>query len=266
MKRLTMLGIAAVLLAGCSEPRFDGTDEASVKASSEKIAAKLDPEDRVRFQSALQTIVFADVDLGKIMSGEQTGESLVSGVYAAIDGKTADEIILKADQIKAEREARERAQALAEIKELLDKEASAEAAKVELAKFVVERSRFYQRKSDYSFRPEPIIELVINNGTDHAVSRAYFKGTIASPGRAVPWLVESFNYAISGGLEPGETADLSLAPNSYSEWGSVRAPEDAVFTVEVIKLDGADGESLFDASGLTEREKVRLQKLQEQFK
>ena len=127
------------------------------------------------------------------------------------------------------------------------------------------KSRFYQKAQAYGLGNQPIIEITVNNGTGSAVARAYFKGTIASPGRSVPWLVESFNYSISGGLEPGETQSWSLAPNQFSDWGKVEAPKDAIFTVTVERLDGADGKPLFDAGAFTERDAIRLTTLQEKY-
>jgi hypothetical protein len=76
------------------------------------------------------------------------------------------------------------------------------------------------------------------------VKRAHFVATLASPGRSVPWLKDDFSYEISGGLEPGESAEWHLAPNMFSDWGKVDAPADAVLTVQTVKLEGANGEIL----------------------
>ena len=112
---------------------------------------------------------------------------------------------------------------------------------------------------------QSIIELTVKNGTSHAVSRAYFKGTIASPNRSVPWLQDTFNYLISGGLEPGEEASWSLAPNMFSDWGKVEAPSDAIFTTTVERLDGADGEALYSTIEFGEIEEERLSELKEKY-
>ena len=78
-------------------------------------------------------------------------------------------------------------------------------------------------------------------------------------------MVEDFNYQIRGGLEPGESADWSLAPNMFSEWGKVDAPEDALFTVDVVRIDGADNKVLYDSQGLSEHEIARLKMLKEKY-
>jgi hypothetical protein len=182
----------------------------------------------------------------------------------ALNGKTAEQVLAQAEQIQAERKAREKEQALAEIRELVAKRDKAEQAEQQLDKFQVVRSRFYMRERQYLGK-QPIIELTVKNGTDQAISRAYFSGTIASPDRSVPWHEDQFNYSISGGLEPGEEATWTLAPNSYSDWGKVDAPADAVFTVLVEKLDGPDGEVLYSTRDFSERDRNRLAELKKQY-
>jgi hypothetical protein len=145
--------------------------------------------------------------------------------------------------LKAKAEEKKRAQALAEIQELTKKKLAAEKARADLAKFSVIRSRFRQERQ--MFGTEPIIELSVKNDTGHAVSRVFMRGTLASPGRSVPWLRETFNYSISGGIEPGEAADWALSLNMFSEWGKVKGAPDMVLTIEVLRLDGADGKPLY---------------------
>ena len=148
----------------------------------------------------------------------------------------------RAAELKAEEE-KKMAEATAEIQELETKKSESESAKVELAKFIISKARF--RKVKQMFSVEPVIELSVKNGTDKPISAAYFLGTLASPGRSVPWLKEKFSYKISGGLEPGEEANWNLAPNMFSEWGKVEGAPDMVLTVEVLRLDGADGNELY---------------------
>ena len=183
---------------------------------------------------------------------------------SALHGKTAQDIIDEAARLTAERKAKEKQQALNEIKELELKKAEAEQAKAELKKFLVKRSRFYKQKQRYT-GDQPIIELTAENNTKHAVSRAYFEGTLASPNRSVPWLKESFNYSISGGLEVGEEQSWTLAPNMFSEWARTQAPDDAIFTVIVTQIDGADGEALYSTSRFSERDSKRLSQLKAKF-
>lgn len=264
-KKLTAALTVAIALTACGDPRLDGSSLDALTESSEKMMTKLSDEKEAQFGEAMQVIALKDLDVGAIISGRLAGEDAIKRLAKEVDGKTADEVIAHANAIKAERAERERLQALEEIAELEARLAVAEDAKIELAKFSVSRSRFYLRERQYSYRNEPIIEMAVQNGTQHPISRARFKGTISSPDRSIPWLVEDFSYSIAGGLEPGEAADWTLAPNAFGPWGSVSAPDDAVFTVEVVRLDGPDGETLFDASGLSERDLKRLSSLKEQY-
>lgn len=264
MKQLLPLFLA-IALAGCGEPKLDGSSEQTMKASMEKVSSSLSGDSKAKFDEAIKVVLFSGINLRDIATGKQTADSVTSNAFKELDGKTADQVIARADAIIAERQAREREQGLKEIQELTAVMEKAEANKAELSKFVVQRSRFQLRDKQYSSYKEPIIELTVSNGTAHPVSRAYFKGTIASPGRSVPWLVEEFNYTIAGGIEPGEVAEWALAPNMFSDWGKVQAPDDAVFTVEVTRLDGADQKPLYDARGLTEQQQNRLAELRKRY-
>jgi hypothetical protein len=173
------------------------------------------------------------------------------GWRAKYDLKAKAEAKAAAEQ--KEQEAKKRAQAEAEIGDLEKKRSESERAKVELAKFVVSKARF--KKVKRYFNLDPIIELSVKNGTDKPISAVYFMGTLATPGRAVPWLKESFSYKISGGLEPGESANWNLAPNMFSEWGKVEGAPDMVLTVEVLRLDGADGSELYSLTFSDEDQK-----------
>lgn len=265
LKILVAMAVLPLCFSGCART-LDTSSPESVKTSLERMRAGLSAEKLAKFNEAII-----------ILSGShrQGGEGLVGLLAMAgkdpnllfvdtlkdFNGKTADEIIAAADKVVAERKAKERAQALAEIQELTEAQAAAEKAKAALARFEVIKSRFYQEQVSYMKRP--VIELTVKNGTDQPVARAYFVGTVASPGRAVPWLREDFNYSIAGGIEPGETASWRLSPNMFSGW-SVDTPRDAVFTVEVVRLDGPDDKTLFD-SAFPETKAKRLAALRAQY-
>lgn len=260
-KHLVVISFLALSLAACSKPTIDTSSDESMKTSIGKVRDSLSDETKQKFDEALQIVAFSNIELKDIFAGGAAAAgSMESKMKEALQGKSGDEVIALAESIKKERADKERIQALSEIKELEAKKAKAEQARSELAKFTVERSRFYKQRQEF-MGPQPIIELTVVNGTSHAISRAYFKGTIASPGRSVPWLKDDFNYEISGGLEPREKATWTLSPNMFSEWGSTDFPADAVFTVEVEQLDGANGESLFSVRDFSEDDRSRLAEL-----
>lgn len=263
---LTVLALTASLLSGCGEPTIDGSTEESFKASVNQIKNTLPEQKQDEFQEAVMLLSFSQVDFSNILQEGASGiESAAQKSRRKLDGKTADQVLSEAEDVLIKRKARERTQSLNEIKELEKKKIEAEQAKENLKDFSVVRSRFYKHKSEYSYIDKPVIELTVKNGTGNAVSRAYFKGTLASPGRSVPWLQESFNYSIPGGLEPGEEATWKLAPNMFSDWGSVEAPDDAVLTVTVEQLDGPGGEELFSTRGFSSEDAARLENLKEEY-
>ena len=261
MKKVTLfLGVIAILLSSCAK-KIDGSSEEAMKSSIEKIKNSLDDEKKEKFEESMKLIMFNGLDFGKLMQ-EGGAEETVSDMKSKLDGKTADDIIAEGAKIQAEIERKKKEQAKGEIEELYQKMKQAEKDKKMLAKFEVKRSRLYKRKKGtYYVTEEPIIELTVMNGTDKAVSKAYFTGTLASPNRSVPWIKDDFNYEISGGLEPGEEVNWYLAPNMFSDWGKIDAPKDAVLTVDLKQLDGPNGEEMYSVNNFGEDEQERLEKL-----
>lgn len=263
MKKALLACTLALLLSGCDKPKVDASTDESMKASIQKVKESLPESQRDEFAEAASMIFMNQIDIKAVMASAFSGNAdavqaqQTENAKAALNGKTGEEIIQEARAIKAERVKKEQQQALQEIEELQKKKLHAQEAKQSLQSFVVNKSRFYFQNQQFG-GPKPVIELSVENKTTTPISRAYFKGTIASPNRSIPWLVDNFNYAIPGGLEPGEKADWSLLPNMFSDWGKVEAPADAVFTVEVVKIDGPDGNALYDAEEFSEDDQKRL--------
>ena len=265
MRRVIALAVLCGALSGCGEPKIDGSSDDAFKKSISKISQSLPESEKNKFTSDVMYLAMQGIDFKDVMNGRVKPEDISTEMLASLGGKSAKDVSAEADRVRAERAERERQQGLSEIQDLERKKAESDSAAEQLKKFEVLKSRFYKRTEEYSYRAKPIIEVSIKNGTGQAVSRAYFKGTIASPGRSVPWLVETFNYEISGGVEPGEAQSWSLAPNQFGEWGDVDPPKDAMFTVEVVRLDGADKEALFGSGQFSERDAARLESLKKQY-
>jgi hypothetical protein len=226
---------------------------------------KLAPDRLEKFNGALLTVGMSKLDIGSAIAGKTTAPAdMTKNMKAELDGKTAEEVIAAADKIDAERKARERAAAAKEVESLLHERDAANAAKAELAKFGVLRAHFSKEKNVLGLS-EPRIEMRVKNGTATPVSRAYFVGVVSSPGRSIPWLKETFNYEIRGGLEPGEEATWQLAPNMFSPWGTTDVPADAGLSVTVVQLDGPDGKPLYSILKFTENDAARLAALQKEF-
>ncbi|HEX5716323.1 MAG TPA: DUF6694 family lipoprotein [Thermoanaerobaculia bacterium] len=263
-KRFCLLVI--FLLAGCGQPTVDTSTDETTKASLKEVREALPENKRAELDSAVQTLAMSQLDLSEIFT---TGEApdaqdAEKNLKSMLQGKTGEEIISAADRVVAAQKAKERERAVKEIQELVKERDAATRAMAELAKFEVLRSRFYKER-DYFGSFKPVIQLRVRNGTKHPISHAYFSGKITSPGRSVPWLEEEFNYPISGGLEPGEEAQWNLAPNQFSEWGTVDVPPDAGLTVTVTRLDGPNGEAILSTQEFTKEDQARLEALQKEY-
>lgn len=148
----------------------------------------------------------------------------------------------------------------AERDDLLKMKAAAAEAQQSIAKFVVEKARFYF--SEYRFSSDPIIDLSIRNNTGQTVSRFYARGVLSSPGRLTLWVEEDFAFSVRGGMQPGEVKNFELVPNRFGEWG--KAPKDKTgmtLAVSIKRIDGADGKKLFDAE-FSEKSAARLAALE----
>jgi len=261
MKKITLLSILLCLLIVSCQKTIDGSSEESMKNSIEKINESLDNDKKEEFQESMKLMMFNGLELSDLIK-DGGADKMAKDFKTRIDGMTADDIIEQGKEIKRQIEEKKKEQAKSEVLELYSERERAEKDRQMLSKFEVSRSRFYIRKSGkYYIKKKPIIELTVKNGTDKAISRAYFTGTLASPDRTIPWVKDDFNYSISGGLEPGEEVTWYLAPNMFSEWGEVDAPKDAILTVEVTQLDGPNGDEVYSTNNFGETEQERLEEL-----
>lgn len=279
MKKTVILIAMMVIFAGCKDKKIDSSSDENLKKSKEVVKKSLSSEKRQEFEEAIEAIeAIAMSEIGNIFEAAANPERMQRRIKDKINGKTANEIIAEGNRIIAERRGREREQAVIEIREqavieieeieeeiaeLEKKQAKTEQGEEQLKQFKVLRSQFYFQKG--SFSEEPVIELTVKNETAYAVSRVHFEGVLATPGRSVPWIKDSFNYQIRGGLEPGEKATWKLAPNMFGEWGEApKDRNDMVLTVTVKRIDGADEKAIFDSSFL-KLEEMRLEELSQRL-
>jgi len=278
MKFRIFLVIFIGVIIGCGQPKIDTSSDEAMKASIEKVRKSLPENDRDKFDKAVMRLAFKNFSLENAMAGEVGKNITEIKMKEAINGKTGPEIIAEAEILmkkdreqekkdKAERDARlqelttQRKKMINDqISELVQKKEESERAILELANFVVSNAKFYKEKQHYSDRDEPVIELDVENLTKHSVSDAYFKATLISPGRDVPWVEKSFRHSISGGLLPDEIALWKFTPGSFSDFGNKDIPLDAKLFVEVTRIDGEEG-MLFSTEGFSKWDKDRLDDL-----
>lgn len=259
---LTAFLISALSLSSCNKtPRLDGSSEEALKQSVDSLKANLSDDKKKEFEKAVMTVAFEGTN---ILQMAADAEGAKRRVRDRLNGRSAEEIIEASKKIQLERGEAQSEQIASEIRELEAKEAAAEEAKKAIQAFKIERSRFYFEKSGFS--TGPVIEISVINNTKAAISRAYFRGVLATPGRSVPWVEDDFNYEISGGLEPGESQTWKLSPNMFGAWSKApRDRDDMVFTATVVRIDGADKEALINAD-FSESNVKRLRELRTKLK
>jgi hypothetical protein len=191
---------------------------------------------------------------------ENRDKSVVHYARAVVDGRNAKEIFVLADS------ERNRAieQALATYRDQLENSKSAlgdiqakgnsAAAEVAeqtafLANIAISKASFYYRKSNYS--ADPVIDFTVTNNGANPIKVLFMHGKVLTPGRAIPWVEADFNYEFPGGLEPGETQQISLAPNRFSDWGKVpdTAVNGAVMELKTLAVENALGKKLGVSTG-----------------
>ena len=263
--RLSALSLSALVLVGCSDPKVDTSSMPAAVVSIEKVRESLPTYKRDEFDTALKIIAmssFNGIDLfnPQRMNAAEIAES----ANAYMHGLTGDEIIERADQMLRQRRAREREQALRTLNRLEAKQDSAQRAQEHLAQISIDNARYYISTSPYGAL-EPVIELTVTNGSDHAVAELMLHGVLKSPNREVAWVDETFYYATSGGLAPGESATWSLAPNRFGPWGNDQIPRNAVLTLTLLGVNNSEGEPLWDAPALTDNEAERLEELRAEY-
>lgn len=264
-------------LTGCGDPKIDTSSNETMKASIQKVKDSLPAEKQKEFEDALKTVIYSQMNFKEmLMQGPLAVSNLEGNVKTLLHNKTAQEVVVEAKKIreaKAEEEKKQRAAkleeerklALEEIKALEEKRAYAEKAQDELKKLVVMNAHFRQVEEKYSAYPQPVIDIHVKNLTGKAISRVFFLGTVKSPGREIPWIKETFNYSIAGGLESNEEAKWSLAPNMFSVWGKVAVPKDAILELVVERFDGSDEKPIASMQDFTEKNKARLEELKTKY-
>ena len=263
--RLSALSLSALVLVGCSDPKVDTSSMPAAVVSIEKVRESLPTYKRDEFDTALKIIAmssFNGIDLfnPQRMNAAEIAES----ANAYMHGLTGDEIIERADKMLRHRRAREREQALRTLNRLEAKQDSAQRAQEHLAQISIDNARYYISTSPYGAL-EPVIELTVTNGSEHAVAELMLHGVLKSPNREVAWVDETFYYVISGGLAPGESATWSLAPNRFGPWGNDQIPRNAALTLTLLGVNNSEGEPLWDAPALTDNEAERLEELRAEY-
>ncbi|MEA2117417.1 DUF6694 family lipoprotein [Halovibrio sp. HP20-59] len=263
--RLSALSLAVLMIAGCSDPKIDTSSMPASVVSVEKVRESLPSYKRSEFDRGLIIIATATFDGVDILNPQRMNAAEIAELAnAQMHGLTGDQIIQRADKILRDRRARERDHAIRTLRRLEEKRSKAASDQQQLARLTIDSARYYTGVSPYGV-PEPVIDLEVTNGTDQAISELFLRGVLTSSDRTVPWVDETFYYVATGGIEPGETQQWSLAPNRFGPWGDAQIPADAELTITLKGLRGSDDQPLWDSPELSESETAKLERLRDEY-
>ncbi len=99
-KILIALFIATTLISCSGEKTVDASTDETLKSSVEEMMASMDESKKQEFQTALQYVMMASIDMEAVMKGEISKDEI--DYKSGVDGKTADEIIDEYNKLKAE--------------------------------------------------------------------------------------------------------------------------------------------------------------------
>ena len=92
----------------------------------------------------------------------------------------------------------------------------------------------------------PIISFNISNKGRVTIKQVSLRAVLKAPGRSVPFADNNIDYAIPGGLAPGESRHVALDADTVGDWSSVtrEIARKAVFFLTVTAVEDADGNKL----------------------
>lgn len=106
MRRSLVLFVGVWMLAGCGkEPTLDGSSQAALTMSMNKIAESLPEEKRAEFTAAYARIMTAhtgDISEKAAAKDPKIAETIMADRLKELDGLTADQVIEKADKLPTE--------------------------------------------------------------------------------------------------------------------------------------------------------------------
>jgi hypothetical protein len=255
MKRLSLAIVCCFLLAGCIfDPVFDTSSWDAYQRSSAAIRARLGNDDLRRLDIALKYLV------AESTPRIEAGGPMLSNVAVRSNLFNPDAVLARlAPRING----RSAAALIKDLSIRLDAEIEQTAAMLQTVENVssaveISAPSYYWKKSGYL--EQPVIEFTIRNNGKSAISRAYFRLALTSPGRSIPWARQEFVQTFKGGLEPREKQQLTLQPRT-AEWSDpqLKVLPNAELRVTVVNFEDATGEKVIavDSGNLDLKRQVR---------
>ncbi|MGD8441353.1 MAG: hypothetical protein PVG53_12520 [Holophagae bacterium] len=225
--------VVAVTVTGCGPRTLDVSGAKALDRTARRMRAPMTDDETARFDEALFYLV-GDASLGKDdVDVPITADQLE--LIQPLGGHTADAIV-------AEARRRRLAEVHAAIAELEERRVRSAAARRDLAAFAFSDFGVFKRNRGYL--EWPVIEVKIDNHTNHMVSMVRFRASLLKPGDHIPWLEEMLDLVFFDGLAPGEHGRWRVEPEQQ-EWIQLIDPHpDLELVVEATRLEGRGGRLL----------------------
>ncbi len=113
----------------------------------------------------------------------------------------------------------------------------------------ISNQNFAFRKFDlqiYGGLQWPVISFNISNKGRVTIKQVSLRAVLKARGRSVPFAENNIDYAIPGGLAPGESRHVALDADTVGDWSSVtrEIAHKAVFFLTVTSVEDAGGNKL----------------------
>jgi hypothetical protein len=261
IKPVLLAAATALLLSDCTEeqgpPKYDTTSNQTILETSVAVRNSIPGSQQAEYDEALKVVVLENANLEDMF--QVTGESVSHPVLIKrVHGMTGQEIIEEAKRIKLQKARAILLAKAALYNQLQQKQVDAELAAEQLANFRILATEYIPSTDD--LLSHSAVAISVANNLEQAVSRVYFEVTISSKDREAPWISDTIQYKIPGGLEPGEKADWRLNVPFH---GDGKAPADADIYLVVTQVDDAAGEAIHSTTHFTANDKATLAELQQ---
>jgi hypothetical protein len=119
----------------------------------------------------------------------------------------------------------------------------------------------YRLETQDSGWSRPYLDLVMENGTPLEITAFTVLATLASPGRATPWMSQELTVPVKGAVAAGAPFEITLTPSPDSPWALANATPDARMAIDVLTVTAADGRVYLGAGAFTDADALRLDEL-----
>jgi hypothetical protein len=111
---------------------------------------------------------------------------------------------------------------------------------------------------------QPVVEFVVRNNLDVALTAIFFEGVLRIPGSPLRQIDERFDYRFRVGLKPGQEQRLRLGPPYGDLYDHhLKSRTDTVLSLRLVDAETASGNRIADGSGdESDRLQVKLEELE----